>query len=98
MRLLAGDEEDTGSGALAGRVLIPAERSVPEDLRFSVLHNGRRVMLDHLLVSRALMAWYRHAEIHNEALGDELVAYANVSESPESYHAPVVAEFDLPDG
>lgn len=95
-RLLAGDEEDTGNGALAGRVLVPAERSVPEDLRFTVLHNGRRSMLDHLLVSRPLMAWYRHAEIHNEALGDELVAYANVSESPESYHAPVVAEFDLP--
>jgi len=97
MRLLAAEEEDTGNGALAGRVLIPAERSIPADLRYSVIHNGRRVMLDHLLVSRPLMAWYRHAEIHNEALGDELVAYATVGASPDSYHAPVVAEFDLPD-
>ncbi|HUT50081.1 MAG TPA: endonuclease/exonuclease/phosphatase family protein [Alphaproteobacteria bacterium] len=97
MRLLAGAEEDTGSGALAGRVLIAAENSIPEDLRFTVLHNGRKVMLDHLLASRALMAWYRGAEIHNEALGDELVAYANIGLSPESYHAPVVASFELPD-
>ncbi len=98
MRLLMGEEEDTGSGALAGRVLVPAERGVTEDLRFTVIHNGRKVMLDHLLLSRALMAWFRRAEIHNEALGDELVAYATVEHSPESYHAPVVAEFALPDG
>ncbi len=101
MRLLAGAEEDTGSGDLAGRVLIAAENSLPEDRRFTVIHNGRRVMLDHLLMSRALMAWYRGAEIHNEALGDELVGYANAASdggfSPESYHAPVVAVFELPD-
>jgi endonuclease/exonuclease/phosphatase family metal-dependent hydrolase len=101
MRLLSGAEEDTGSGDLAGRVLVAAENSVPEDLRFTVMHNGRKVMLDHLLMSRGLMAWYRGAEIHNEALGDELVAYANAAAhaglSPESYHAPVVAIFELPD-
>jgi endonuclease/exonuclease/phosphatase family metal-dependent hydrolase len=96
LRLLCADTEDTGNGALAGRVLIPVERGVPEDRRYTVLHNGRRIMLDHLLVSRALMAWFRHVEIHNEALGDELVAYASVDASPESYHAPVVAEFTLP--
>ena len=54
-------------------------------------------MLDHLLVSKTLMAWYRNAEIHNESLGDELVAYANIGASPESFHAPVVAEFAMPD-
>ena len=101
MRLLAGAEEDTGSGDLAGRVLVAVENSVPEDLRFTVIHNGRKVMLDHLLMSRGLMACYRGAEIHNEALGDELVGYANAAGkgglSPESYHAPVVASFELPD-
>jgi len=97
VRLLTGDEEDTGNGALAGRALVAVERSIPHDLRFSVLHNGRKTMLDHLLVSRALMGWYRNAEIHNEALGDELVAFANIGASPESYHAPVVAGFELPD-
>jgi hypothetical protein len=43
------------------------------------------------------MAYCRQVEVHNEALGDELVAYATVSHSPESYHAPVVAEFAQPD-
>jgi endonuclease/exonuclease/phosphatase family metal-dependent hydrolase len=98
LRLLCAEPEDTGNGALAPRALIPVERGVPEDRRYTVLHNGRHIMLDHLLLSRALMGWYRHVEIHNEALGDELVAYASVEASPESYHAPVVAEFSLPDG
>ena len=97
LRLLSADTEDTGNGALTARELIATERGVPEDRRYTVLHNGRHIMLDHLLVSRPLMAWFRHVEIHNEALGDELVAYASVDASPESYHAPVVAEFDLPD-
>jgi hypothetical protein len=35
-------------------------------------------------------------DIHNEALTDELVGYAGVRHSPESYHAPLIAEFDLP--
>ena len=52
-------------------------------------------MVDHLLVSRALMAFYRGLEIHNEALGDEVVAYAGIDRSPESFHAPLVAEFEL---
>jgi hypothetical protein len=53
-------------------------------------------MLDHILVSRALAERQRGAEILNEGLGDE----ATVDEShppPQSLHAPLVAEFDLPD-
>jgi endonuclease/exonuclease/phosphatase family metal-dependent hydrolase len=97
VRMIRGDEEDTGSGRLAGRAMVPVERSIPDSQRYSVLHHGEPVMLDHVLVSRALMAWFRHAEIHNEALEDELVAFATVSRSPVSFHAPVLAEFDLPE-
>jgi endonuclease/exonuclease/phosphatase family metal-dependent hydrolase len=96
VRMIRGDEADTGSGRLAGRAMVPVERSIPESRRYSVLHHGEPVMLDHILVSRALMAWYRDAEIHNEALEDELVTFATVSRSPVSFHAPVVAEFELP--
>lgn len=98
LRILRGDEEDTGNGALANRVLIPLERAAPDSRRYSVLHGGRPVMLDHLLVSRPMMRGFREVEIHNEALGDELVAYATVAHSPESYHAPLVARFDIGDG
>lgn len=95
LRILRGDAEDTANGALAGRMLVPLERTAPEARRYSVLHGGRTSMLDHVLVSRPLLRFFRTVEIHNEALGDELVGYAAVHASPESYHAPVVAEFAL---
>ncbi len=95
-RILRGEEEDTGSGELANRVLVVAERSVTPDQRYSVLHHGRPQMLDHMLVSRQLMAWYRGIEIHNEDLGDELIASRSVRKPPDFYHAPVVATFADP--
>ena len=96
LRIIRGDEEDTGNGHLAARMLVPLERTLPESQRFSVIHHGRRVLLDHILVSRSLLGWYLNAEIHNEALGDELVSPTTVLAAPESYHAPMVAEFELP--
>lgn len=56
--------ENTGNGQLAGRVLIPCERTIPESSRFSLMHQGRGTMLDHLLVSRPLLAFYKGTEIH----------------------------------
>lgn len=96
VRIIRADLDETGNGHLAGRSLVPLERSLPEERRYSVLHGGEGEMLDHLLVSRALLGWFRSAEIHNEALGDELIAHATVAHSPESYHAPVVATFEMP--
>lgn len=95
LRILRGEEEDTANGALAGRVLVPIERALPGSRRFSVMHAGQKLMLDHVLVSRVLLCHVRGVEIHNEALEDEVVGYASVHHSPGSYHAPVVAEFDL---
>lgn len=94
LRTIRGDEEDTGNGHLATRTLVPVERSLPDSQRHSVIHHGRRLMLDHILVSRPLLGWYRGAEVHNEALGDELVSPILVRMPPDSYHAPVVAEFE----
>lgn len=93
VRTIRGDEEDAGNPHLAMRALVPLERSLADSRRFSVVHHGRSQMLDHLLVSRPLLAWYRTIEIHNEALGDELITAHAVRGSPESFHAPVVAEF-----
>lgn len=94
-RILKGDVEDTGNGRLAARTLVPLEHSLPDSQRFTVIHRGRKLMLDHLLTSRRLLARYRHIEIHNEALGDELVGATLVDAPPDSYHAPIVAEFDI---
>jgi endonuclease/exonuclease/phosphatase family metal-dependent hydrolase len=92
LRTIRGDVGDTGNAALAPRALVPLERTLPESQRFSVVHGGRRQMLDHLLVSPALLAGYRHVEVYNEGLADELT-----DAGPDSHHAPLVAEFELPD-
>jgi endonuclease/exonuclease/phosphatase family metal-dependent hydrolase len=97
VRTIRGDEEDTGNGHLARRTLVPVERSLPEGQRFSAIHHGRQIMLDHILVSRTLLGWYVGAEIHNEVLGDELISPALVWGPPDSYHAPVVAAFESPE-
>jgi endonuclease/exonuclease/phosphatase family metal-dependent hydrolase len=99
LTILTAAEENTGNGTLAGRALVDLARSIPEDRRFSVLHHGRALMLDHVLASRGMLAKFRALEIHNEALGDELVTFGKVHASPGSTHAPVVAVFDIdPDG
>ena len=93
VRTIRGDDEDAGNPHLTLRTLVPLERSLADSRRFSVVHHGRPQMLDHVLVSRPLLAWYKDVEIHNEALGDELITPQAVRGSPESFHAPVVAEF-----
>ena len=92
-RIIAGRTEDTGNGLLVDCELIPLEHSVPISQRFTVIHAGRHKMLDHILVSRRLLSSFQKMEIHNEALGDELVAYTQVNDPLESFHAPVVAAF-----
>ena len=93
---IRGQVEDTGNGELAGRVLAPIENSVPEPSRYTLFHQGKGNMLDHMLVTRNLLAFYRGSEIHNELLHDESAAFADDEKFPESDHAPVVATFDIP--
>ncbi|MDJ0949565.1 MAG: endonuclease/exonuclease/phosphatase family protein [Alphaproteobacteria bacterium] len=93
VRIVMGHEDDTGSHDLAGRALVPLEQQVPAARRYSVIHDGRAVMLDHVLVSAAMWSAYRGAEIHNAELKDEIRDAAAAPGSPVSYHAPVVASF-----
>lgn len=95
VRIVVAAEEDTGNGELAAGQMVLLDRALPQDRRWSVLHHGRPQMLDHILVSRALYGRFRAIEVHNEALGDEALAYGKRLHSPASYHAPVVVELDL---
>ncbi len=95
LRILVASDEDTRNGTLAEHSLIVLERGVAQDSAFSVIHHGRHQMLDHMLVSRALGSAFRSIEIHNEALGDEAVAYERMDHPPESFHAPLVATFSF---
>jgi hypothetical protein len=48
-----------------------------------------------MLITRNLLAHYRGAEIHNEVLHDESVAFGTDVKYPESDHAPMVATFQF---
>jgi endonuclease/exonuclease/phosphatase family metal-dependent hydrolase len=90
---IRGDVESTGNGDLAGRMLVPIEQTIPETSRYTLLYQGRGEMIDHMLVTRSMLGYYRGSEIHNEILHDESLAFADDRKFPESDHAPVVASF-----
>lgn len=92
---IRSDVENTGNSKLAKRVMVPCERTIPEPSRFSLLHQGKPQMLDHILISRSLLAHYKGTEIHNELLHDESIAFAIDEKFPESDHAPVIAAFEF---
>jgi exonuclease III len=95
LKAICGDVAETGNAAHATRILVPCENNIPDSARYSLLHLGHGSMLDHIIASRALLQYFRHAEIHNEALPDESGAFRTDSKFPESDHAPVIAEFEL---
>lgn len=95
VKAIRGDVEDTGNPELAGRILVPIEHTVAEPARYTLFHQGRGLMLDHLLTTRNLLSAYQGSEIHNEVLHDESAAFADDRKYPESDHAPVVAAFDF---
>lgn len=93
---IVGGVDNTGNAALVGRQLIACDRSIPASARFTHLHHGQGNLLDHILISRALLPRYRGAEIHNEILRDESLSFATDDKFPESDHAPFVLEFSDP--
>ncbi len=92
---IAGRIENTGNASLGHRQLLPCSNSIPKESRYSHLHEGHGNLLDHMMISRALLAHYQAAEIHNEALHDESIAFATDKKYPESDHAPFVVQFSL---
>ncbi|MFF4953340.1 endonuclease/exonuclease/phosphatase family protein [Streptomyces chattanoogensis] len=92
---ICGNVEDTNNSDLATGVLVPIEHTIANEARYTLFHHGRGQMIDHMLVTRNLLAHYRGSEIHNELLHDESIAFATDVKYPESDHAPVVATFDF---
>ena len=89
-RILEALPDDVECEAFAARALTPLERRVPEARRYSVLHDGRRVLLDHILASPSLAAACREVAILNTGLADEAHVQARVA---ASLHAPVLVSF-----
>ena len=93
---ILGGVQETGNPDHAPRLMIPCENDIPESSRFSLYHLGKGEMIDHVIVSRPLFRFFDHTEIHNEALPDESGAFRTDEKFPESDHAPVIAEFNVP--
>ena len=73
-------------------VLSPVEEVISATVH--LLHHGRRLMLDHLLVSAKLRTYLTYAESLNDNLPDE-VDTAEQCAIGGSFHAPLLAEFAL---
>lgn len=95
LRLLCAAPDDTNNEALAARALSPAERRLPDGHRHTVIFGGRKVVLDHLLLSVALSSGLKSVEAKNEGLADEVEARASSRREPGSFHAPLVAAFEI---
>ncbi len=91
---IRGMTEDTGNPDLNARVMHPVALSIADSRRFTLYHHGKGNLLDHMVVSRRMMASLARAEIHNEMVHDESIAFASDAKYPESDHAPMVAEFN----
>jgi hypothetical protein len=87
-RILRGTAEE--EALETRRSLVALEARVAEPRRFTVIHAGRRVLLDQILVSRALAERCEEVTILNEGLEDETTAKDPIL---GSLHAPVVASF-----
>jgi endonuclease/exonuclease/phosphatase family metal-dependent hydrolase len=90
-RILEALPEDMEAADFAARALTPLERRVAPERRFTVLHDGRPVLLDHILASPELAAACREARILNRGLADEAQVSGPVT---GSLHAPLLAIFD----
>jgi endonuclease/exonuclease/phosphatase family metal-dependent hydrolase len=96
VRIARGDPADIGNSALAPRALVALEGGFDDAGRYSVIHGPRQVMLDHILVSRALALRCRQIAIDTIGLIDEMESDSLSTRRLGSYHAPLVATFDLP--
>jgi endonuclease/exonuclease/phosphatase family metal-dependent hydrolase len=92
---IVGSVENTSNAKLVDRQLWPCSLSIPDNARFTHLHHGQKNLLDHMLMSRPMVARYKGAEIHNEMLRDESLAFYMDDKFPESDHAPFVVEFNM---
>jgi endonuclease/exonuclease/phosphatase family metal-dependent hydrolase len=95
VRILCADSEDTGNPSLDARSLVDLAAHVPAERRYTVLHRGRRLVLDHLLVTPPLARGIVSCDMLNEGLADEYDAPLAGITPKGSLHAPFVVELEL---
>lgn len=95
LSIIRGSYVEARNLELWDRELYPVELSLPDEKRFTLLHDGRPQMIDHVLISRALLASFHSARVLNETIRDHWATPRGLDLLPESDHAPVVAEFEI---
>lgn len=93
---ITGSVPETQNPDLQSLVMIPCEFGIPPSQRYSLIHHGKNMMLDHLLASQALYPYWLETKVFNELLLDESVRFATEKKFPQSDHAPLVAYFEVP--
>jgi endonuclease/exonuclease/phosphatase family metal-dependent hydrolase len=89
VRLVEAAPEDTGNPALADRRMVLLGEAGPA-APHTVLHAGRPMRPDHMMVSHALAAHHRETDIFNEGLADD-----TAPAGARSVHAALRARFAL---
>lgn len=92
-KLLRAAPEDSDGRLSLARTLSALEMRVEAQHRYSVLHDGRPLLLDHILASPVLARECTGVTIMNSGLADE---FLSEEMADTSFHAPLVAEFDAP--
>jgi endonuclease/exonuclease/phosphatase family metal-dependent hydrolase len=88
--LRGGRDEETAE--TSPRLLSALSDRVEEGRRYTVVHAGRPIMLDHIFASPSLAAKCLGVDILNAELQDEVTAHEPIL---GSLHAPIVASFDF---
>lgn len=92
LRIIQTAAQDAGDPAFEARELTALEMRLPTAKRYSVLHEGARLLPDHILCSRALAACCVDVSILNAGLDDEAHPIEPIV---GSLHAPLVADFEF---
>lgn len=92
LKILQGEMDGMGEPGLSERRLIPVESKIAPDRRYSLIHGGEKLMLDHILVSPRLLACLAEVDLRNRAIPDEVEI---AEEDPVPRHAALVARFDM---
>jgi len=97
--VVAGDLNDHASSQVVRVVsgggenaLVPCADAMPEAARYSILHQGAKQQIDHILTTQALRKRLQSARFLNEELRDH-GTFANDVALPDSDHAAFVVTF-----
>jgi endonuclease/exonuclease/phosphatase family metal-dependent hydrolase len=93
MRIVQIGRDDVQEVVPPGRDLVAVETRAPLRNQYSVIHDGRLLLPDHILVSRSLEACCSMVAIDNAGLVDEVYPGQPIV---GSLHAPILADFVFP--